>query len=54
MSDKALMRNLDGQLAIFVSFVGDDDVIVNVGGKHRTLKRTDWQNLPPPSSVPTN
>ena len=46
MSDKASVRVLDGELAIFQQFVGHDGVAVNVGGRNRVLARAEWRALP--------
>jgi len=54
MSYKALVRRLDGQAAVFVAFVGENEVEVRVGGgEFRTLTRAQWRALPPYDPSPS-
>lgn len=46
MSYKALVRSLDGKIAVFGAFTGDGRVEVLVGDEFRILEEAEWQALP--------
>jgi hypothetical protein len=46
-SDKAFIRDLNGEMVIFQEFRGRDGVAVSIGGQDRVLPFEDWRQLPP-------
>jgi hypothetical protein len=46
MSHLSWIRVLNGRFATAVRFIGDQVVVVAVGGEQQVLKLADWKALP--------